>query len=109
QETAQRARRAADLLAGLAHRLRERASWQSRMRELADEAAEFEARAEECVDRARAADEDRRAAQRAADDARRTARALRAERSEIAGVPDDLGEAPEAASASQPAQRDAYP
>ncbi|MYX08403.1 hypothetical protein GTW98_16625 [Streptomyces sp. SID8375] len=108
QETAQRARRAADLLAGLAHRLRERASWQSRMRELADEAAEFEARAEECVDRARAADEDRRAAQRAADDARRTARALRAERSEIAGVPDDLGEAPEAASASLPALREAY-
>ncbi|MGY4990359.1 hypothetical protein [Streptomyces nigrescens] len=108
QETAQRARRAADLLAGLAHRLRERASWQSRMRELADEAAEFEDRAEECVDRARAADEDRRAAQRAADDARRTARALRAERSEIAGVPDDLGEAPEAASASLPALREAY-
>lgn len=108
QETAQRARRAADLLAGLAHRLRERASWQSRMRELADEAAEFEARAEECVDRARAADEDRRAAQRAADDARRTARALRAERAEIAGVPDDLGEAPEGASASLPALREAY-
>ncbi|MGW8555286.1 hypothetical protein [Streptomyces tubercidicus] len=108
QEAAQRARRAADLLAGLAHRLRERASWQSRMRELADEAAEFEDRAEECVDRARAADEDRRAAQRAADDARRTARALRAERAEIAGVPDDLGEAPEGASTSLPALREAY-
>lgn len=108
QESAQRARRAADLLAGLAHRLRERASWQSRMRELADEAAEYEARAEECVDRARAADEDRRAAQRAADDARRTARALRAERAEIAGVPDDLGEAPEGANASLPALREAY-
>ncbi|WP_432146150.1 hypothetical protein [Streptomyces sp. bgisy084] len=108
QEAAQRARRAADLLAGLAHRLRERASWQSRMRELADEAAEFEARAEECVDRARAADEDRRAAQRAADDARRTARALRAERAEIAGVPDDLGEAPEGANTSLPALREAY-
>ncbi|MFF3547428.1 hypothetical protein ACFYXD_37050 [Streptomyces platensis] len=108
QEAAQRARRAADLLAGLAHRLRERASWQSRMRELGDEAAEFEARAEECVDRARAADEDRRAAQRAADDARRTARALRAERAEIAGVPDDLGEAPEGANASLPALREAY-
>ncbi|MEU3993720.1 hypothetical protein AB0F24_36205 [Streptomyces platensis] len=108
QEAAQRARRAADLLAGLAHRLRERASWQSRMRELADEAAEFEARAEECVDRARAADEDRRAAQRAADDARRTARALRAERAEIAGVPDDLGEAPEGAYTSLPALREAY-
>ncbi|GAA2585411.1 hypothetical protein [Streptomyces tubercidicus] len=108
QEAAQRARRAADLLAGLAHRLRERASWQSRMRELADEAAEYEARAEECVDRARAADEDRRAAQRAADDARRTAHALRAERAEIAGVPDDLGEAPEGANASLPALREAY-
>ncbi|KUL54368.1 hypothetical protein ADL22_03230 [Streptomyces sp. NRRL F-4489] len=108
QEAAQRARRTADLLAGLAHRLRERAGWQSRMRELADEAAEFEARAEECVDRARAADEDRRAAQRAADDARRTARALRAERAEIAGVPDDLGDAPEAPTASLPALREAY-
>ncbi|MER7163226.1 hypothetical protein [Streptomyces lydicus] len=108
QETAQRARRAADLLAGLAHRLRERSSWQSRLRELADEAAEFEARAEECVDRARAADEDRRAAQRAADDARRTARALRAERAEIAGVPDDLGDAPDGANASLPALREAY-
>ncbi|GAA2345713.1 hypothetical protein OHT20_33870 [Streptomyces caniferus] len=108
QESAQRARRAADLLAGLAHRLRERASWQSRMRELADEAAEFEARAEECVDRARAADEDRRATQRAADDARRTARALRAERAEIAGVPDEVGEAPEGTSTSLPALREAY-
>ncbi|PJN38178.1 hypothetical protein CG747_25185 [Streptomyces sp. CB02959] len=108
QEAAQRARRAADLLAGLAHRLRERAGWQSRMRELADEAAEFEGRAEECVDRARAADEDRRAAQRAADDARRTARALRAERAEIAGVPDDLGEAPQQSTTSLPALREAY-
>ncbi|MEW1658110.1 hypothetical protein [Streptomyces sp. NPDC093707] len=108
QEAAQRARRTADLLAGLAHRLRERAGWQSRMRELADEAAEFEARAEECVDRARAADEDRRAAQRAADDAHRTARALRAERSEIAGVPDDLGEAEAEQTASLPALREAY-
>ncbi|MFE7612709.1 hypothetical protein [Streptomyces celluloflavus] len=108
QEAAQRARRAADILAGLAHRLRERAGWQSRLRELADESAEFEARAEECVDRARAADEDRRAAQRAADDARRTARALRAERAEIAGVPDDLGAAPEGATTSLPALREAY-
>ncbi|MEU8438828.1 hypothetical protein AB0F18_39320, partial [Streptomyces sp. NPDC029216] len=70
QETAQRARRAADALAGLAHRLRERSGWQAKVRELADEAAESEARAEVCLDRARAADEDRRAAQRAADDAR---------------------------------------
>ncbi|MEV7593363.1 hypothetical protein AB0O42_24160 [Streptomyces sp. NPDC089922] len=95
QDTAQRARRAADALAGLAFRLRERAGWQARLRELADDAAESEARAEVCLDRARAADEDRRAAQRAADDARRTARALRAERAEIAGAPDQLPEADE--------------
>ncbi|MET7575109.1 hypothetical protein ABZT04_42615 [Streptomyces sp. NPDC005492] len=92
QEAAQKARRAADALAGLAFRLRERAGWQVRLRELADEAAESEARAQACLERARAADEDRRAAQRAADDARRTARALRAERSEIAGAPDDVPE-----------------
>ena len=60
QEAAQRARRAADALAGLAYRLRERAGWQARLRELADEAAESEARAEACLERARAADEDRR-------------------------------------------------
>ncbi|WP_030198994.1 hypothetical protein [Streptomyces sp. NRRL S-87] len=107
QDVAQRARRAADALAGLAYRLRERAGWQARVRELADEAAESEARAEACLDRARAADEDRRAAQRAADDARRTSRALRAERAEIAGAPDPLpeGEAPRAA---LPALREAY-
>ncbi|MFB7182487.1 hypothetical protein ACFCYI_32840 [Streptomyces sp. NPDC056257] len=93
QDTAQRARRVADALAGLAYRLRERAGWQARLRELADESAESEARAEVCLDRARAADEDRRAAQRAADDARRTARALRAERAEIAGAPDQLPDA----------------
>ncbi|GDY72504.1 hypothetical protein SAV31267_019890 [Streptomyces avermitilis] len=87
QEAAQKARRAADALAGLAFRLRERAGWQVKLRELADEAAESEARAQTCLERARAADEDRRAAQRAADDARRTARALRAERAEIAGAP----------------------
>ncbi|MEU3599138.1 hypothetical protein ABZ714_10470 [Streptomyces sp. NPDC006798] len=88
QETAQRARRAADALAGLAHRLRERSGWQLKLRELADDAVEAEARATSCLERAKAADEDRRAAQRAADDARRTARALRAERAEIAGAPD---------------------
>ncbi|WP_346168117.1 hypothetical protein, partial [Streptomyces javensis] len=108
QEAAQRARRVADALAGLAYRLRERATWQTRLRELAEEAAEYEERAAGCVDRARAADEDRRAAQRAADDARRTARALRAERAEIAGVPDDLGEAAQPPSASLPALREAY-
>ncbi|MEV5439605.1 hypothetical protein AB0K80_26880 [Streptomyces sp. NPDC052682] len=109
QETAQKARRAADALAGLAFRLRERAGWQARLRELADEAAEQEARAQACLERARAADEDRRAAQRAADDARRTARALRAERSEIAGAPDDVPEdGTEAPKASLPALREAY-
>ncbi|MEU2183195.1 hypothetical protein ABZ579_20500, partial [Streptomyces thermolilacinus] len=92
QEAAQRARRAADALSGLAFRLRERAGWQVRLRELADEAAEAEARAQTCLERARAADEDRRAAQRAADDAHRTARALRAERAEIAGAPENLPE-----------------
>ncbi|MER5177688.1 hypothetical protein ABT009_04800 [Streptomyces sp. NPDC002896] len=92
QDAAQRARRAADALAGLAFRLRERAGWQVRLRELADEAVESEARAQACLERARAADEDRRGAQRAADDARRTARALRAERADIAGAPDDVPE-----------------
>ncbi|MFC0601303.1 hypothetical protein [Streptomyces palmae] len=108
QEAAQRARRAADALAGLAYRLRERAAWQTRLRELADEAAESEERAAACVDRARAADEDRRAAQRAADDAHRTARALRAERAEIAGVPDDLDEEEQPSGSSLPALREAY-
>ncbi|MCV2464309.1 hypothetical protein OEB94_34105, partial [Streptomyces sp. ICN988] len=115
QEAAQKARRAADALAGLAFRLRERAGWQARVRELADEGAEAEARAQACLERARAADEDRRAAQRAADDARRTARALRAERSEIAGAPDDVpeetpGDGAEAqqAKASLPDLREAY-
>ncbi|MFD0005391.1 hypothetical protein ACFVJ4_23630 [Streptomyces sp. NPDC127178] len=109
QEAAQKARRAADALAGLAFRLRERAGWQVKLRELADEATESEARAQTCLERARAADEDRRAAQRAADDARRTARALRAERSEIAGAPDDVPEADaEAPRASLPALREAY-
>ncbi|MDT0437056.1 hypothetical protein [Streptomyces doudnae] len=107
QETAQRARRSADALAGLAFRLRERAGWQATLRELADDAAESEARAQTCLDRARAADEDRRAAQRAADDARRTARALRAERSEIAGAPDDVP-AGETSGTSLPALREAY-
>ncbi|MFG2297951.1 hypothetical protein [Streptomyces sp. NPDC048603] len=109
QETAQRARRAADALAGLAFRLRERAGWQARVRELADDAAESEARAEVCLDRARAADEDRRAAQRAADDARRTARALRAERAEIAGAPETLPDEDEGtARVPLPDLREAY-
>ncbi|WP_461715618.1 hypothetical protein [Streptomyces sp. DSM 41036] len=109
QEAAQRARRAADALAGLAFRLRERAGWQAKLRELADDAAEAEARAQSCLERARAADEDRRAAQRAADDARRTARTLRAERSEIAGAPDDVPEDGDGApQASLPALREAY-
>ncbi|CAM5732000.1 hypothetical protein SALBM311S_11444 [Streptomyces alboniger] len=109
QEAAQKARRAADALAGLAYRLRERAGWQVKVRELADEATESEARAQTCLERARAADEDRRGAQRAADDARRTARALRAERSEIAGAPDDVPEErPARPRASLPALREAY-
>ncbi|MFE2303506.1 hypothetical protein ACFXAW_35515 [Streptomyces sp. NPDC059445] len=109
QEAAQKARRAADALAGLAFRLRERAGWQVNLRELADEAAESEARAQVCLERARAADEDRRAAQRAADDARRTARALRAERAEIAGAPDDVThDGSAAAKDSLPALREAY-
>lgn len=109
QEAAQRARRAADALAGLAHRLRERAGWQIRLRELVDEGAESEARAGTFLDRARAADEDRRAAQRAADDARRTARALRAERAEIAGAPETLPEPDEhTARQALPTLREAY-
>ncbi|MER5733916.1 hypothetical protein ABT084_37260 [Streptomyces sp. NPDC002138] len=108
QDAAQRARRAADALAGLAFRLRERAGWQVRLRELADEAAESEARAEACLDRARSADEDRRAAQRAADDARRTARALRAERAEIAGAPEHLPADEDAARTPLPDLREAY-
>ncbi|MFJ4416554.1 hypothetical protein [Streptomyces sp. NPDC088925] len=108
-EAAQRARRAADALAGLAHRLRERGRWTSRLRELAEEAAEAEARAQTCLERARAADEDRRAAQRAADDARRTARTLRAERAEIAGAPEELpAPSDEARSAALPTLREAY-
>ncbi|MFI6940118.1 hypothetical protein ACIBI4_12665 [Streptomyces sp. NPDC050418] len=108
QDAAQRARRAADALAGLAFRLRERAGWQVKLRELADEAAESETKAQSCLDRARAADEDRRAAQRAADDARRTARALRAERSEIAGAPDDVPLDAEAPKAPLAALRESY-
>ncbi|MEU6217918.1 hypothetical protein ABZ845_10415 [Streptomyces sp. NPDC047022] len=115
QEAAQKARRAADALAGLAFRLRERAGWQVKLRELADETAQSEARAQSFLERARAADEDRRAAQRAADDARRTARALRAERAEIAGAPDDVpadaadeGDAGDAPKAALPTLREAY-
>ncbi|GHC85958.1 hypothetical protein [Streptomyces flavofungini] len=108
QEGAQRARRAADALAGLAFRLRERAGWQTKLRELADDAVESEARAQSCLDRARAADEDRRAAQRAADDARRTGRALRAERAEIAGAPEDVPLDQGAPKTSLPALREAY-
>ncbi|GAA3073978.1 hypothetical protein GCM10020000_68690 [Streptomyces olivoverticillatus] len=108
QEAAQRARRVADALAGLAYRLRERANWQTRLRELAEEATESEERAATCVDRARAADEDRRAAQRTADDAHRTARALRAERAEIAGAADDVPEGTEPQTVSLPALREAY-
>ncbi|MFG2645239.1 hypothetical protein ACGFYP_30210 [Streptomyces sp. NPDC048370] len=109
QEAAQRARRVADALAGLAFRLRERSAWQAKLRELADDATESEARAQTCLERARAADEDRRATQRAADDAHRTARALRAERAEIAGAPDQLPEEdPDAPRTALPTLREAY-
>ncbi|MFJ5830990.1 hypothetical protein [Streptomyces sp. NPDC093089] len=109
QEAAQRARRVADALAGLAFRLRERSAWQAKLRELADDATESEARAQTCLERARAADEDRRATQRAADDAHRTARALRAERAEIAGAPDTLpAEDPAAPRTALPTLREAY-
>ncbi|MEU5978117.1 hypothetical protein [Streptomyces sp. NPDC047315] len=109
QEQAQRARRAADALAGLAFRLRERAGWQVKLRELADEAAESEERAASCLERAKAADEDRRVAQRAADDARRTARALRAERAEIAGAPDHLPDEDDPAQEASTRTRTALP
>ncbi|MFD4118086.1 hypothetical protein ACFWSJ_32145 [Streptomyces niveus] len=109
QEAAQRARRVADALSGLAYRLRERAGWQVKLRALADDTAESEARATAFLERARAADEDRRAAQRAADDARRTARALRAERAEIAGAPENLpAPDPGAPRTALPALREAY-
>ncbi|WNI19319.1 hypothetical protein [Actinacidiphila sp. ITFR-21] len=110
RSAAERARRRADALAGLAHRLRERAGWQRRSRELAADAAEAEARAEAHLAAARAADEDRRAAQRGSDDARRTARVLRAERAEIAGAPEDGADTASAApaAASLPALREAY-
>ncbi|MEU5839468.1 hypothetical protein ABZ820_38225 [Streptomyces diacarni] len=107
-ERAQRARRSADALAGLAFRLRERTAWQTRLRELADDAATAQERAEVCSQKAYAADEDRRTAQRAADDAHRTARTLRGERAEIAGVPDapeepDALQEPDAPGEGEPA------
>ncbi|WP_441248698.1 hypothetical protein [Kitasatospora sp. McL0602] len=106
REAAQRTRRRADALAGLAFRLRERANWTRRSRELAEDAAECDRRQTACAERARTCDEDRRAAQRAADDARRTARTLRAERAELSATaePVDAGEPP----ASLPALREAY-
>ncbi|GAA0654054.1 hypothetical protein GCM10010193_00240 [Kitasatospora atroaurantiaca] len=106
REAAQRARRRADALAGLAFRLRERANWTRRLRELAEDAAECERRQAACAERARTCDEDRRAAQRAADDARRTARTLRAERAELSAVSDTVE--PAEAPASLPALREAY-
>lgn len=103
QEHAQDASRRADALSGLAHRLRERGRWQGILRELAEDQAESEQRAATCLEQARAADEDRRAAQRAADDSRRTARALRAERAEIAGVAEDHHSTAEQPAQSRPA------
>ncbi len=107
RETAQRARRRADALSGLAFRLRERANWSRRQRELAEDAAECDRRRALCAERARTCDEDRRAAQRAADDARRTARTLRAERAEIAAA-EQSDEPVDTAPAALPALREAY-
>ncbi|GAA4992479.1 hypothetical protein GCM10025734_20650 [Kitasatospora paranensis] len=107
REAVQQARRRADALAGLAFRLRERATWTRRQRELADDAAECDRRQATCADRARTCDEDRRAAQRAADDARRTSRTLRAERAELSTVADDTPAA-DATATSLPALREAY-
>ncbi len=108
RETAQRTRRRADALAGLAFRLRERANWTRRQRELADDAAECERRQALCTERARTCDEDRRAAQRAADDARRTARTLRAERAEIAAADTSTEPGDTDTPTSLPALREAY-
>ncbi|WP_018385337.1 hypothetical protein [Wenjunlia vitaminophila] len=106
QQEAQQASRAADALAGLARRLRERPAATRRLAELAEDGAAADARALECLALARAADEDRRAAQRAADDSRRTARTLRAERAEIAGAPEEPTTEPP--SAPLAALREAY-
>lgn len=108
-DAAQLARRRADTLAGLAFRLRERAGWTRRIRELDQETGEHERAAEANLLLARAADQDRRQAQRAADDARRTTRALLEERAEISGAPE--GDDPAAGSeppASLPSLREAY-
>ncbi|WP_436770962.1 hypothetical protein [Yinghuangia sp. YIM S09857] len=108
-DAAQLARRRADTLAGLAFRLRERAGWTRRIRELDQETGEHERAAEANQLLARAADQDRRQAQRAADDARRTTRALLEERAEISGAPEgDDTAATSEASASLPALREAY-
>ncbi|MFD8753958.1 hypothetical protein ACFV0O_23705 [Kitasatospora sp. NPDC059577] len=107
REAAQRARRRADALSGLAFRLRERATWARRQRELAEDAAECDRRQALRAERARTCDEDRRAAQRAADDARRTARALRGERAEIPAA-EQTDEPADTAPAALPALREAY-
>ncbi|MFG2846245.1 hypothetical protein ACGF12_24195 [Kitasatospora sp. NPDC048296] len=108
REAAQRARRRADALSGLAFRLRERANWARRQRELGEDAAECDRRQAVCAERARTCDEDRRAAQRAADDVRRTARALRAERAEIPAAEQSDEPAEQTAPAALPALREAY-
>ncbi|WP_405364914.1 hypothetical protein [Kitasatospora sp. NBC_00039] len=107
REAAQRARRRADALSGLAFRLRERAGWTRSLRELAEDATECDRRQAQCAERARTCDEDRRAAQRAADDARRTARTLRAERAEIPAAEQD-DEPDTGTPAALPALREAY-
>ncbi|MGW3077627.1 MULTISPECIES: hypothetical protein [unclassified Kitasatospora] len=107
REAAQRARRRADALSGLAFRLRERGNWARRQRELTEDATECDRRQALCAERARTCDEDRRAAQRAADDARRTARALRAERAEIPAA-EQADEPAETTPVALPALREAY-
>ncbi|MFC8453281.1 hypothetical protein [Kitasatospora sp. NPDC057223] len=106
REAAQRTRRRADALAGLAFRLRERANWTRSLRELAEDATECDRRQAVCAERARTCDEDRRAAQRAADDARRTVRTLRAERAELSSTSGTDGT--DQAQTSLPALREAY-
>ncbi|WP_371477914.1 hypothetical protein [Kitasatospora sp. NBC_00315] len=106
REAAQRTRRRADALSGLAFRLRERAGWTRGLRELAEDAVECDRRQAVRAERARTCDEDRRAAQRAADDARRTVRTLRAERAELSTTSEtDRADEPPA---SLPALREAY-
>ncbi len=108
QDAAQRARRAADALAGLAFRLRERAGWQVKVRELADAGRRVGGRAQVCLERA--APPTRTAAPPSAPPTTPAARPARcAPNAPVAGAPDDVPEdASETAKASLPALREAY-